>query len=306
MVAVVAPTTCLFCVFQLVTVPAAEGLLYCANCPRCGSYRVSYADNEAVKRQLRDEDRPIFSQWIYEQNRLGTTPTISISDVASIASRQKFGFAERVRRCILYFHERSTGPGDQIDILCPPLQAALQTFDQKYIGTIAHYLSEEKLATVGLPGPVRQGQQRQMVSLTPRGSMQAEEWGQSYTLSAQGFVAMWFDNTMETAWRDGFYRAIDEAGYIPRRIDKKEHINKICDEIIAEIRKSRFVVADFWSQILRDSAVAYTMKLDTQAVATSRYFGHAERMNSLTCTSTFANIAASTGRHQRKLLAGSK
>jgi nucleoside 2-deoxyribosyltransferase len=29
------------------------------------------------------------------------------------------------------------------------------------------------------------------------------------------------------------------------RIDQKEHANKICDEIIAEIRRSRFVVADY-------------------------------------------------------------
>ena len=29
------------------------------------------------------------------------------------------------------------------------------------------------------------------------------------------------------------------------RIDRKEHVNKIDDEIIAEIRRSRFLVADF-------------------------------------------------------------
>src|SRR6266699_3836254 len=32
------------------------------------------------------------------------------------------------------------------------------------------------------------------------------------------------------------------------RVDQKEHINKIDDEIIAEIRRSRFVVADFTSR----------------------------------------------------------
>ena len=87
-----------------------------------------------------------------------------------------------------------------------------------------------------------------MVSLTPRGIMQAEEWGRSYTASTQGFVAMWFDEQMQSAWQEGFYRAIGEAGYVPRRIDSKEHINKIGDEIIAEIRRSRFVVADFTGQ----------------------------------------------------------
>ena len=34
-------------------------------------------------------------------------------------------------------------------------------------------------------------------------------------------------------------------GYRAMRIDKKEHNNKIDDEIIAEIKRSKFLVADF-------------------------------------------------------------
>ena len=33
--------------------------------------------------------------------------------------------------------------------------------------------------------------------------------------------------------------------YKPLRIDKTEHVNKICDEIIAQIRRSRFLVVDY-------------------------------------------------------------
>jgi hypothetical protein len=36
------------------------------------------------------------------------------------------------------------------------------------------------------------------------------------------------------------------SGYEPRRVDQKHHhLNKVDDEIIAEIRRSRFLVADF-------------------------------------------------------------
>jgi nucleoside 2-deoxyribosyltransferase len=59
---------------------------------------------------------------------------------------------------------------------------------------------------------------------------------------------MWFDSSMDDAYRQGFEPAIRESGYTPLRIDRKEHINKIDDEIIAEIRRSRFVVADFTSE----------------------------------------------------------
>jgi nucleoside 2-deoxyribosyltransferase len=64
------------------------------------------------------------------------------------------------------------------------------------------------------------------------------------TESQQVFVAMWFDEN-----RNEFFtsidRAVNEAGFKCFRIDNKEHNNKICDEIIAEIHKSRFVIADF-------------------------------------------------------------
>jgi nucleoside 2-deoxyribosyltransferase len=61
----------------------------------------------------------------------------------------------------------------------------------------------------------------------------------------QVFVAMWFDDSLTIAWKEGFEKAIEATGYRAIRIDLKEHNEKICDSIIAEIRKSLFLVADF-------------------------------------------------------------
>jgi hypothetical protein len=61
----------------------------------------------------------------------------------------------------------------------------------------------------------------------------------------QAFVAMWFSAEVQAAFTDGLKKGIMAAGYSPMRIDNSEHNNKIDDEIIAEIRKSRFLVADF-------------------------------------------------------------
>jgi hypothetical protein len=44
--------------------------------------------------------------------------------------------------------------------------------------------------------------------------------------------------------------AIRDSGYEPMRIDRKEHINKIDDEIIAEIRRSCF-----WWLMLRQNLI---------------------------------------------------
>lgn len=63
--------------------------------------------------------------------------------------------------------------------------------------------------------------------------------------SAQAFVAMWFDDEMNDVYSNGIEPAIRDAGYQPVRIDRKPDVNKIDDDIIAEIRRSRFLVADF-------------------------------------------------------------
>ncbi len=62
---------------------------------------------------------------------------------------------------------------------------------------------------------------------------------------SQGFVAMWFADCMDKVYKEGIEPAIRAAGYNPRRIDNKEFTGPVVDEILAEIRKSKFVVADF-------------------------------------------------------------
>jgi nucleoside 2-deoxyribosyltransferase len=63
--------------------------------------------------------------------------------------------------------------------------------------------------------------------------------------SKQAFVAMWFDKSMNDYYEDGIKKAIEDADYVPIRIDLKEFNNKICDELIAEIKRSKFLIADF-------------------------------------------------------------
>jgi hypothetical protein len=61
----------------------------------------------------------------------------------------------------------------------------------------------------------------------------------------QVFVAMWFADCMEEVYDCGIKPAICAAGYQSQRIDRKRFLGSVTDEILAEIRQSRFVVADF-------------------------------------------------------------
>jgi hypothetical protein len=85
-------------------------------------------------------------------------------------------------------------------------------------------------------------------SISVKGLLSAETLGVSGSSSPQGFVAMWFDDSMNDAWLLGFEPGIRDAGYLARRIDTKDYVGAVSDEIMAEIRRSRFVVADYTGQ----------------------------------------------------------
>jgi nucleoside 2-deoxyribosyltransferase len=66
--------------------------------------------------------------------------------------------------------------------------------------------------------------------------------------SQLGFCAMWFSESVLPIWIKAIEPAIRDAGYDPKRIDSHQHNNRIDDEIIAMLRRSKFVVADFTGQ----------------------------------------------------------
>ena len=85
----------------------------------------------------------------------------------------------------------------------------------------------------------------QSCTLTIEGHARLVELEKANPNSSKAFIAMWFDPSMNEAWEQGIAPAVRDAGYEPVRIDRKEHVNKIDDEVVAEIRRARFVVADF-------------------------------------------------------------
>ncbi len=84
--------------------------------------------------------------------------------------------------------------------------------------------------------------------LTAKGMLAADMLRASTSNSFQGFVAMSFQEDLNNAWTNGFDPGIRMAGFRPFRIDNKDYVGGITDEIMAEIRQSRFVVADYTGQ----------------------------------------------------------
>lgn len=85
-------------------------------------------------------------------------------------------------------------------------------------------------------------------AVTLRGWERSEEIKRSGRLSNRAFVAMWFDKSTDNLYNQAIKPAILKAGYDPLRIDRHEHVNRIDDEILGQIKRSRFMVADFTGQ----------------------------------------------------------
>ena len=84
-------------------------------------------------------------------------------------------------------------------------------------------------------------------TLTAAGWLELDKIAQSGADSSNAFIAMWFDASRSDAEK-AINEAIANAGYIPIRMDRVEHLNRIDDEIIARIRQAKFLVGDFTGQ----------------------------------------------------------
>ena len=132
--------------------------------------------------------------------------------------------------------------------------ARLDNLDNVYLELLSHsgckgehdflYLVDY-LRRRGLIEHIGTNNLEQACTLTVEGYARLAELDNTYAAAGRAFVAMWFDDSMIEVWEHGFEPAVSQAGYKAVRIDQTEHVNKIDDEIIAEIRRSRFVVADF-------------------------------------------------------------
>ncbi len=129
--------------------------------------------------------------------------------------------------------------------------------DQVFMLSASSYCREENelaslLQEMSENGLLRQNNQGYAIlQLTSEGHKLVDKAQRKYVASEQGFVAMWFGKEekdvkeMDKIYEAGIELGIEKAGYKALRISDKEFVGEIVDEIIAEIQRSRFLVADF-------------------------------------------------------------
>lgn len=208
-------------------------------CDRCTSFSITHSAEMFLAGGAGSPGQ--VSGYLRQQHEATDEPTqLDYDDLQNILAKGYPPFEERVERYLTHFSVGLRQLNERRNTRTDALIAAAYCGSVEELNAILDYLQQEQLLRI--PQTQDQGQ------LTAAGHIACDKLRQKRTASTQGFVAMWFNPDLEEAWTAGIEPAIRDAGYTPLRIDKKEHINDITDEIIAEIRASRFVVADLTGQ----------------------------------------------------------
>lgn len=193
------------------------------------------------------------ASWIAEQNRLGSAPMVTSNNLLGIISGPRMEVTERVHRLYRFFGHALASIGNSMPFKRTYMAGDEQNLEAEGNRVSARAWTEsisdgelDALVEYGLAqNHIKEGSSSASLTLTIDGWSLLEKLNKSTVVVSQAFVAMWFGPEVSNAYVDGIAPAVRDSGYTPMRIDQKEHANRIDDEIIAEIRRSRFVVADF-------------------------------------------------------------
>jgi hypothetical protein len=210
-------------------------------CERCGTFE--WRPPAQPWTPMTGDQKVNLSAFIREQNAVGIVPFLQAEGIQQIVRRKRPRLRDRALLALAaivqevgYELHKTVTFSNTFQI-----QAVSYSADQKELSLLLGILQDDGHIVVSGAGS-------DTVRMTPAGLIQAEELSQSGAQSLQGFVAMSFDSSMNDAYTFGFDEGIRAAGYRAFRIDEKQHINGISDEILAEIRRSRFLVADYTDQ----------------------------------------------------------
>ncbi len=240
-------TTCPICgSTPLSTRDDTPGRFHYVSCPRCSEFVIEArfvedGDLEQLLGPMGSRKRGDASCWLSRDP--GVTNLRTREALERLAEVRAPRVLDRTELLLLMLEKKSQSVGEQININTDEFLAGTWSLDRREVTGLARLLEEFSLVTIGTQTLGDGG--HVPVQIGAQGWHRLEELRRGDVGSQQGFVAMWFCDEMKQVYDDAFEPAIRAAGYRAHRVDKREYEGKIDDEIVAQIRRSRFVVADY-------------------------------------------------------------
>ena len=255
---------CVFCNTNC-TEPKSSGATTIYNCPHCGLWEVSYtykSEFESSMNGIYANKRHLIAGYLYEFNRSRVVPFVfvtgSLKRLLSDGRIPKTPM-QRLERLLLnmYKHNDRIGVFYRIDV------TTKESFkNDKFIS----YFGEGHDECTEIPLSFAYARdsyelKRMLFSLenlgylarlnsetfylSPRGFERAEELLSTNIDSKSVFIAMGFESDLLDACESAIKPACENCGFDALLISDKHHNNGITDEIMVEIKRSKFVIVDF-------------------------------------------------------------
>ena len=257
-------------------------------CLRCGMYNIekeaikSYEDKIKRKTVPLSKQIAIFSGWIRENQNIRITNEI-INEFYSfqlptlehraanllksftipydlVGGRKVINFVNLERIIVIIkLNNHDKYEKDDVQLLAHDLKymAATWSYDINELKFIYRdYLMDEKKYLEAID--------KDFCKITLKGWAYLESLRQANPDSKKAFVAMWFTDEMNEICEKFIKKAATDAGnYKAEPINKKDFNGDINDEIIGEIRSSKFIIADFTGNrggVYFEAGFAYGLK----------------------------------------------
>lgn len=216
-------------------------------CSRCGKFTIS-GTAEAVAGSL--TNRMLLSAWIRERNLLKVQIPVLTSDFLEDVAKSLPDYSplEKQSRLLHAIKLQTDYPGKEV-LVVPEHDVPLAWAEnEKELAFYIQALVERGLLQIG------SGEHRSISDpvyptvITAAGWEYLDTYKSDVAKSHQVFVAMSFDDGLKTIYDNAIAPAIKACGYRPYRVDSEPHLERIDAKIVAEIKASRFMVADVTQQ----------------------------------------------------------
>ena len=237
---------CKFCESAIKATQNQINLSYIVECPKCGYYTITDTALTTSLQNTPPEEKILFSAHLRnhstsENNILITSETLNkISQ--TVAPYKKMPILDKINKVIIFIGMMTGSIGNNVELdyeITYPLFYCKNQYD---LNDIISHLKDAGIIHGSF------AMRACTCRLTIPGWQRFEQLHQQNHESKQAFVAMNFDSSCESIYNDAIAPAVNECGFVPLRIDKVDHNEKICDKIIIAIKQSRFIVADFTGQ----------------------------------------------------------
>lgn len=217
------------------------------NCLRCGRYTISRTAEINTKGRA---DLYLLSSWLKERNLLGVEIPMLTSAFTDevVENLPRYNAIVKQKKLIKAIELLTDYPGKDVSLTLEHDTSLAWARNEDELRYYLKSLFNRGLLEIAGSGNRNILDQIISVVITAQGWEYLEKDESNLASKFQVFVAMSFDKNMLSVYENAIEPAVASTGFLPYRVDRLPHLEKIDAKIIAEIRNSRFIVADVTRQ----------------------------------------------------------